>query len=189
MELKIYVPFKPMYITQEWGVPNPLYEQYGFKLHNGLDCKRNFFDVKYPLYCPVEGFHVQQVIYTAGGGNEIYLISDQPLLMGDRECYAWIVFMHNAKIFLKAGDKPAIGELLAIGDNTGNSTGPHTHFGLYRTDIKGNKLDVNDANGSVNPTSYFFPYWQTQPKYAIDEATVATLLKNNWRYYQWIIGL
>jgi murein DD-endopeptidase MepM/ murein hydrolase activator NlpD len=183
--LEILFPFKPMIITQDWGVPNPLYAQYGFKLHNGLDIKRNFFDIKYPVYCPVEGFHVQQVVYTAGGGNEVYLISDNPVKMFDLECYAWMVFMHNAEVLVKAGESLKMGQILAVGNNTGNSSGPHSHFGVYRVDIKCNKLDTNDANGSFDPKLFFPTGWQTNPKYAIDQADLPTLISNNLKWYQW----
>jgi murein DD-endopeptidase MepM/ murein hydrolase activator NlpD len=43
-----------------------------------------------------------------------------------------------------------------IGDNTGFSTGPHTHLGLYRLDDNKNKLDQNEATGSYNPAGFFY---------------------------------
>jgi hypothetical protein len=40
---------------------------------------------KYPVYCPVEGFTVFKVDYQpSGGGNEMWLISDEPLQIGDK---------------------------------------------------------------------------------------------------------
>lgn len=186
--LELLLPMKEMIITQDWGELNPLYEQYGFKRHNGLDIKRNFFDLKYPVYCPVSGFHVQDVIYTQGGGNEVRLVSDEPLQMFDLECYAWMVFMHNADPMVKTGDAVKIGQLLAVGNNTGNSQGAHSHWGLYRVDVKGNKLDTNDANGSFDPKLFFEPDWRENPHYAIDEADVLTLVSNNWKWYSWILA-
>ena len=61
------------------------------------------------------------------------------------------------------------GQLLMIADNTGFSTGPHTHIGLYRTDASGSKLDKNGATGSYNPALCF------SGEFAIDQAPEALL--------------
>ena len=75
--------------------------------------------------------------------------------MGDRTCYARIWLCHGKKVLVKETDQPKLGELLMIGNNTGFSTGPHTHMGLYRIDESGYKLDSNDATGSMDPAPFF----------------------------------
>jgi hypothetical protein len=97
--LQIFYPFKPFKTTQPWGTFNPAYaaqfKDPNFKRHNGIDANIGKRDVmgnvvsEYPVYCPVEGFTVHRADYQQnGGGNEMWLISDQPLQIDDRECYA-----------------------------------------------------------------------------------------------------
>lgn len=193
--LKIHYPFKPFNITQHWGNPNPAYSaQFGdpnFKLHNGTDAVATLqppFKSTYPVYCPVEGFVVSKVDYAPqGGGNELWLLSKEPVQIADLLCYAYIPMCHAKTVLVKAGDEPALGELLMIADNTGFSTGIHTHMGLYRVGYNGIKItnyfDINQANGSFSPELFF------TGEYAINKATLSTLIKSNWRYYQYVLGL
>lgn len=200
MKLEISYPFKPFIIAQHWGnLPiDPVtgkseYAPLGFNLHNGVDANDGSLTYEgvpytnFPVYCPVEGFTVRSVDFAPhGGGNELWLISNEPVQMGDKLAYAWMPLCHAKKIFVKAGDTPALGQLLMIGNNTGFSTGPHTHMGLYRVEQMGGGLhilDVNDANNSYNPELFF------TGQFAIDLATIGTLMKNNMLYYQYLLGL
>ena len=184
MPLHIYWPFKPYTVTQRWGNPNPSYAaQFGdpsFKNHNGIDAKPHLTDTSYPVYCPVEGFRVAAVeFYPDGGGNQIGLVSKQKYQIGDKLCYVSILLCHAEKIVVPVGYEPARGELLMIADNTGFSTGPHTHMGMYRLDDNLNKIDSNGATGSYDPALQFIG------DFAVDQATLPTLIKSNWRYYQY----
>lgn len=194
MNLEVYKPFKYLTISQKWNNPNASYDQFGFHNHNGVDmiygyanAQESFSPKTWPVYCPVAGFVVKKVDYAPnGGGNEMWLLSKQRLQMGERLCYAYMPLCHADKILVPAGYEPALGELIMIGDNTGFSTGSHTHMGLYRVEWDGANmtfLDQNDANGSYDPTLFF------NGKYAVDEATLPTLIKSNLRYYQYKIGL
>lgn len=192
--LKIHFPFKPFKVTQRWGNPNTAYQgPFGFGHHNGIDANTGRLDWKnkpftdYPVYCPVEGFTVQLVRYVPnGGGNEMWLISDTPVQIGEEECYAYIPLCHAKKILVKPGDHPKVGELLMIADNTGFSTGLHTHMGLYRVGWDGIRvtkyLDTNDMNGSYDPSEFL------TGQYANDLATLPTLILNGLRYYSWVVG-
>ena len=192
--LKIYYPHKPYSITQKWGNPNSMYKDAGFSFtrHNGVDANTTRLDwqgkivSEYPVFCPVENFTVHTVDFNPkGGGNEIWLVSNEPLIIGDRECHAYIPIAHAKKVLVKAGDKPALGELITIADNTGFSTGVHTHMGLYRTKYNGmritNYYDVNDANGSFDPALFF------TGEYAVDKASLPTLVKSGLRYYNYLL--
>lgn len=194
--LKIYFPFKPYNVTQKWGNPNGAYAAQfndpNFKRHNGIDANVGKFDwqgkvvSEYPVYCPVDGFTVKKVDFAPqGGGNELWLISNTPIQMGDKLCYAYMPLCHAKTILVKAGDQPALGQLLMIADNTGFSTGIHTHMGLYRVEYTNatiHLLDQNDAEGSYDPSAFFTGL------FAIDQASLGTLLKNNLRYYQYLLG-
>src|SRR3569623_1270180 len=96
----------------------------------------------------------------------------------DQECYVRIWLCHAEKVLVSAGYEPALGELLMIADNTGFSTGPHTHLGMYRLNDNMQKLDTNKATGSFDPELFF------TGQYAIDQASLGTLIKSNWRYNQ-----
>jgi len=196
--LKIYYPFKPFKITQHWGNANGAYAaQFNdpdFKLHNGVDANIGAMNwdgsmvSEYPVYCPVEKFTVQRIDFSPqGGGNELWLISDEPLTMFERTCHAYIPLCHAKKILVNAGDKPKLGELLMIADNTGFSTGIHTHMGLYRVDYDGIRItnyhDKNEANGSFSPELFF------TGEYAIDKADLATLIRSNIRYFAYKMGV
>lgn len=194
MKLAISYPFKPYQITQKWGVLNPMYaEQFddpAFKRHNGIDARTGYLTwdgkvaTEYPVYCPVEGFKVTEVAYyPQGGGNQLGLLSKEKVMVGDKECYASLLLCHAKKILVKVGDEPALGELLMIADNTGFSTGLHTHMGVYRLSDKLKKLDTNEATGSYDPSLCF-----TQT-FAVDDATYSTLFKSSLRYYKYLLGL
>lgn len=193
--LKIRFPYKPYDITQKWGNVNSAYNQFGFSLHNGVDATV-FYDksqpfwkseTSWPVYCPVEGFKVQLIRnMPQGGGNEIWLISKEKQWMFGTECYAYLVLAHAEKILVPVGYEPKLGELLMIADNTGFSTGPHTHMGLYRVEwdsIKMTYIDTNDANGSFDPSLFF------TNTYAVDEASFDTLVTSGLRYYKYKLGL
>lgn len=185
--LKINYPFKPFIFTQKWGEPNPAYDHFGFTRHNGVDAYTGGGPIQgttWPVWCPVDGFVVDKVQYRPeGGGNEIWMVSKEPLLMGDEVCYAYLVMCHAEKIFLKAGDEPVGGDLVMIADHTGFSTGPHTHIGLYRVHKNGASwifFDQNDANGSHNPEPYF------TGEFAVDVASYLSLFKGGLRYYTYL---
>lgn len=196
--LQIYWPYKPYVITQHWGVANPAYaEQFNdptFVLHNGVDANIGKVDPytdlpysEYPVYCPVAGFTVKSVDFTpTGGGNELWLISNEPVVMFEKTCYAYMPLCHAKKILVKPGYQPELGELLMIADNTGFSTGIHTHMGLYRMSYMNAsllKLDQNEAEGSFDPELFF------ANEYAVDQATTSALVKSGLRYVQYKLGL
>lgn len=187
MDLKIHKPFKYLNVAQKWNNPNPIYGQFGFTHHNGTDLTSGYANQNgvyapktWPVYCPVEDFTVQLIRYMPnGGGNEMWLLSNQKLQIGDKLCYAYLVMAHAEKIFSKVGDTPNIGDLLMVADTTGFSTGPHVHLGLYRVEWDGIRmtyLDQNDANGSHDPAPYF------TNDYAVDLGTTATFGTSILRY-------
>lgn len=186
--LNLLYPFKPFVTTQRWGNKNPIYNQLGFTRHNGYDANVGKYDwqgkviSEYPVYCPVEGFRVSEVaFYPNGGGNQVGLVSKEKVQVGDRLCYASVLLCHAKRVLVKVGDEPAVGELLMIADNTGFSSGIHTHIGTYRLDDNLNKLDQNEASGSYNPELLF------TGGYAIDVASYATLVKSGMRYYKYLL--
>lgn len=185
--MKFHYPTKPFFITQPWGYENPMYRENGFNfdLHNGIDFKPRWPDITYPVYFPADGFIVHQIRNVpTGGGKEIWFISKEKHQIFDKECYLYMVFCHAEEILIPVGYEPAVGELFMIGDNTGFSTGPHTHWGLYRIDFDGRNitwLDKNRANGSFSPTLFL------SEEFAVDKATTRTLITSGFRYLKYLI--
>lgn len=186
MPLKTYYPFKPYIVTQKWGVYNPEYSSLGFSNHNGEDANIGPVDYtnkkysEYPVYCPVEGFRVSEVAYyPKGGGNQIGLTSKEKYLVGDKLCFVSIILCHAKEILVKVGDEPKLGELIMIADNTGFSTGIHTHTGMYRLNDDLSKMDSNNETGSYDPALV-----QTG-LYAVDQGDLETRILSDERYYQY----
>lgn len=189
--LEFYYPFKPFYTTQKWGEENPTYKENGFPFsrHNGVDAnvgRNNRDSDKFLVYCPIANLRVHSVKWRPNGaGHGIYLISKDKVMMDGMYCYAYLVLFHAHKILVPAGYEPKLGELIMIADNTGFSTGPHTHIGLYRVDYDGKALtflDRNDADNSIDPFKFL------TNEYAVDKADVATLVKSGLRYYSYLLS-
>ena len=63
---------------------------------------------------------------------------------------AW--FAHNESVAVQVGDIVQAGQVIAYSDNTGNSTGPHVHYGIKYF------IDESDQTGTwVNPERFFSP--------------------------------
>lgn len=103
-------------VTQLFGVNPQDYAQFGMKGHNGID-------YGLPTGTPV-------VAATAGTA---YVLSDPPGF-GD---YVQVVgkdyktiYAHLQKATISNGQQVVEGQQIGVSDNTGNSSGPHLHFGV-----------------------------------------------------------
>lgn len=161
MKLELFYPAKPYIVSQRWGIYNPAYLQFGFDHHNGEDFILGD-DAK--LYAPFDCSVSKVDNYPKGAGNFVSLVSDNIYEFSDGvSCKVYIDFLHMKQQLVKVGDKLKCGELLGIADNTGFSTGPHTHGQYRRVDSITNKeLDKNNANNSFDPHDYW------NKSYAVD---------------------
>lgn len=157
MPPKLYYPVKPWKITQAWGIERPeVYAQFGFSAHNGIDVAlgKNAI-VRAPFDCQV----VRVGYQPNGGGLFLSVISNDTYTFNDgKEGRILLDALHLQSIKAWEGQKLSTGDILAIADNTGYSTGPHTHFQFRKVRWDGIRftfLDDNDANDSFDPT----PYW------------------------------
>lgn len=147
-------PTSPFVITQKWGEKNDAYLQFGFSRHNGVDFlpgtgKR--------LYAPYDGVIEQVGFQPTGAGNYLVIRSQGPYEFPDGEFYCRSTYMHLESTSVKTGANVKQGDLVAIADNTGFSTGAHTHWALQRQKMVGSKyvtVDVNEANNTVDPMPY-----------------------------------
>lgn len=160
-KFRLYYTAKPYVLNQGWGIRNPVYDQFGFTRHNGIDIA---LGRDKSLYAPFNGTIVRLGFQPNGGGNFFGLMSDTVYSFPDGEFRVLMDFLHCESIAVKEGDKMKTGDFMAIADNTGLTTGPHTHLQprrvKYWNGLSGDNLawtpeDVNDANGSFNPVPYF----------------------------------
>lgn len=154
---KLAIPYeiKPWVKSQEWGVKDAVYEQFGFSRHNGIDvlpAKDN------KLFAPFEGEVVWAKWMPNGGGHVLGIVSlqeyDGPK---GKPAYLLIDYLHNERLLVETGMKVATGDLICITDNTGFSTGPHSHMQYRWVTKKGGTLwdvEKNEAHNSFDPEPY-----------------------------------
>lgn len=113
-------------ITSEFGV----YES----VRNGV--AHNGVDIGAPTGTPILAAYGGTVVisrYSATAGNYVMISHGDGI---------YTVYMHASKLLVSEGDKVVTGQQIALVGSTGNSTGPHLHFGVR-------------VNGSyVNPWQY-----------------------------------
>lgn len=101
------------------GVKIDVYAQYGLKGHNGLD-------YGLPTGTLIVAPHNGKVIETGDEGNIGYgkYIKVENSKEGS-------VLAHLKEFRVVVGQNVDEGQAIALSDNTGNSTGPHLHWGYY----------------------------------------------------------
>lgn len=143
MILKLTYPAKPYLLTQAFGIYNPAYLQFGFDHHNGIDFRVDT-DGKVVSMC--DGV-VTDAGFNSGAGNYVRYRTLEPVVTETATQYVEFMVMHASKLLVKKGDLVKIGTPLMVADNTGFSTGPHTHISAYFVDINtGFKMPIGDKN-------------------------------------------
>jgi murein DD-endopeptidase MepM/ murein hydrolase activator NlpD len=128
-------------ISQYFGQSPDLYKRWGLLGHNGLD-------FALPLYTPVlagvDG-EVDRVGEDKGGyGLYVRIWSQSQKIL--------LLFAHLFYVFVKPGQSVSWNSVIALSGNSGNSTGPHLHFGLAPANEKREKLyPSNGYGGYINP--------------------------------------
>lgn len=162
MKLELFYPVRPHKVNQVWGGYSDIYKQFGFSRHNGEDLNLvNGQKISAPFDCEVirTGTVENGKWQPKGGGIFVGLLSKNTYDFDDgKQAKVLVDFLHCKEILVQEGQTVSVGDVIALGDNTGFSTGPHTHFQCRRVVWDGRTLlnvDVNDANGSFDPA----PYW------------------------------
>lgn len=131
-------PFDGNYpITQIFGVNPQMYAQFGYKGHNGIDYGLPNWT---PVLAPHSGKIIEAALDSSGYGIYVKIEND---IEGS-------VLGHFAELRVGVGDVVTEGQLVAYSDNSGNSTGPHLHWGYYR--IPRNRQ--NGYGGFIDQTPY-----------------------------------
>ena len=103
-------------VSQWFGEHPDWYAPYGMAGHNGLDYAA-------PLGSPVLAAHVGVVqvgFDERGYGNYVKVVGAR----------LTTIYAHLSHVSVNAGDRVQAGDQLGNVGSTGNSTGPHLHFGL-----------------------------------------------------------
>jgi hypothetical protein len=154
----LYYPIKPYRLNQEWGVYRPdVYGQFGFTRHNGIDLALvNGQEIRAPI-----DLRPVWVGYQPNGAGYFITLQtpEQYVFLDGTIAYAELTFMHLLKLPEVNMEKVyKTGVVIALGGNTGFSTGPHTHFRLRRLKLVQSHyvvIDTNEAQNSIDPVPYF----------------------------------
>jgi murein DD-endopeptidase MepM/ murein hydrolase activator NlpD len=156
-------PVKPWLQTQAHGIYNPAYHRFGFDRHNGNDValgRDRLIRAPFPGKIVRVATKENGLWQPAGGGVYIGLLSKLAYEFDDGVVSNVLAdFLHCEQLLRGEREDVLLGTVLAVADNTGFSTGPHTHIQLRRCSVNPDGtwtfIDQNDANGSFDPTPYF----------------------------------
>jgi murein DD-endopeptidase MepM/ murein hydrolase activator NlpD len=110
-------PLHNRYITSGYGMRrDPIGGHWAF--HTGIDLRA---DIGTPVYAALDG------VVSVVGENRIY---GRHIIITHGNGYKTI-YAHLNSYAVKQGDRVARGRKIAESGNTGYSTGPHLHFGVY----------------------------------------------------------
>lgn len=129
------LPFKGEYrLSQKWGLNEHIYKRFGLKGHNGVDWA---LPTGTKIIAPHSGKILEKGYDKNGYGRYIKIENDK-----------WgSILAHLKRIDVNIGDEVSEGGHLALSNNTGFSTGPHLHWGLYPKP----RNRGNGYSGTVDP--------------------------------------
>ena len=122
--------------TQGFGGNPASYARFGLKGHNGLDYAT---PTGTPILAPFSGRVTQAQNDPNGYGLYVKIENDK---------YGTIL-AHLKSFNVSVGQQVSEGQQIGISDNTGNSTGPHLHWGVHPIPRNTN----NGYNGYIDQTS------------------------------------
>ena len=185
-KLELHYPCKPFKVTQGFGEnATPIYKQLGLKGHNGID-------IVAPDSWIIRASHEGTVVFAGEDGSGGLGVVIRTLGEFDYTptitSYFKTIYWHlkTGSIFVKPSQNVKTGDIIALADNTGLSTGSHLHFGLkpvYQGEKEWEWWNVEQDNGfkgSIDPQAYFTGFYAEDSvkifdlKEKIKQATVLT---------------
>ena|SRR3990167_6306496 len=124
-------------ISQYFGENPQIYSRFGLKGHNGWDIACPTGTI---LVSPHNGIVTEIAIDLDGYGEYLKIENDAE----------GSLLAHNKQILVKIGQQVDQGQTIVISNNTGFSTGPHSHWGYFRKP----RDRKNGFNGYIDPTPY-----------------------------------
>ena len=132
-------------ITQRFGENPASYAKFGLPGHNGVDFA---LPVGSALYAVDAGVVIETGVDANGYGN--YAKIDHP--------WGESLYAHMSKLLVGRGDGVGAGQRIGLSGSTGNSTGPHLHFGLrvkpYDRTVWGGWTDPTPHLAALSRTTY-----------------------------------
>lgn len=163
-KMRFQLPFKGtgtrpgVYISQWFGQNPGMYDQFGYKGHNGIDFTAPMNE---PIMAMADGWIVEQSSSPTGYGNRV----TQRIEFGGR--FFILVYGHLSK-FVNDKIQPynwfdktrpiKAGEIIGYCGISGFTTGPHLHSGLHEQLENGTRLNIkNGYNGAIDHREFIFP--------------------------------
>lgn len=161
-QLKLQFPLKYWSVNQKFGKNDTaIYAQLGLKGHNGMDL---WATDGTPVFAAHDGT-VTFAGHDGTAGLGVVITTDKEFEYKGKPMYFKTIYWHlkEGSIKVTGSQKVKAGDLIALADNTGQSTGSHLHFGLkpvyqgetswtwYNTDQN------NGYNGAIDPQPYLPP--------------------------------
>lgn len=133
---------------------NSYYQSEGLLGHAGLDFPM-------PNGTPIIAACDGTVVYVSkdiNKGEGVSIRSKDTFQSNGLDCKFSCIYWHlqDGSIKVKVGDQVTTGQLLGLSNNTGQTTGPHLHFGLFPLSVDGShELFLNNGyKGAVDPLPY-----------------------------------
>ena len=121
-------------ITQRFGANPASYAKFGLKGHNGIDFG---IPTGTKLFSCIDGTVIEARSDPTGYGNYIKIENN--------EC--GVLYGHLKSFGVTVGQSVKAGQVIGVSDNTGNSTGPHLHFGVFPKP----RNSANGYGGYIDP--------------------------------------
>ena len=135
-------------ITQQFGVSEEYYKQFGLKGHEGLDIIPT--GTVWDVYCLEDGVVVRDIDDTNLGKNYGKNVTVWHPNIGKATQYC-----HLASNDVSMGQRLTKGEKIGVMGATGNTTGPHLHLNLFEVDTNGVRLNRDNGYfGGINPLPF-----------------------------------
>lgn len=172
-KLELFYPAKPYKVVQAFGILNPAYKQFGYDHHNGIDFA---VDADGIVRAMCDGVVVEVKDYPNGAGKAVRYRTLAPVQAEGTTGVVEFMYMHAESQLVTLGQQVKAGDAIIVADNTGFSTGPHTHISAYFVDpnapIGNHKLPIGspDSDYCFDHSRYFNGY------YADDAQKVFTTL-------------
>lgn len=131
-------------ITQKFGEDPEYYKKFNLAGHEGIDfgCP-----VGTPILAAEKGIIVRRSLSTKDYG-EFIVVWHKELNLATWYC-------HLSEQLINVGDTVEKGQRIGTSGNTGNTSGPHLHFNVCKTDANGYRIGTNNGyQGFIDPAPY-----------------------------------
>lgn len=156
--MKLTKPLQGGYFTQRFGDNPQVYKSLGLIGHDGNDWAT---PENTPIYSAHDGVVVRIVNDSKLGRGILISSTTKESGIEKEDVYYCTMYWHLNRIDVTPNQVVKAGQQVGLSGNTGFSTGPHLHFGLYSLKsipLYGDTLDVCNKNngykGAIDPLPF-----------------------------------